>query len=122
MKYSSVSGQFPLRSKPSCVFCQIVARDSLANIRYEDSNLIVIDNILDWAPVMLLVIPKAHLTQEEMWGNGVMAKVGKVAVDWGNKLCPDGFRILSNVRRGAMQSQEHGHVHVVGGRFLGRYV
>ena len=111
-----------MNSKPGCVFCQIVARDSQANIRYEDSALIVIDNILDWAPIMLLVIPKAHFTQEEMWGNEVITNVGKAAVDWGNKLCPDGFRILSNVRRDAMQSQEHGHVHVVGGRFLGRYV
>jgi len=39
----------------------------------------------------------------------------------GAKYCPSGFRLLSNFGSDAMQSQAHGHVHVVGGTYLGEY-
>jgi len=39
----------------------------------------------------------------------------------GEKHCPGGFRLVSNFGRDAMQSQEHAHVHVLGGTFLGEY-
>lgn len=103
-----------------CVFCEIVARRSPATIRYEDDEVIVIDNYLRWVPVMLLVMPKKHMTQEEMWRT-CMAKVGNVAIDMGRKFCPGGFRLLSNLGRDAMQSQEHGHLHVLGGTYMGPY-
>ena len=35
---------------------------------------------------------------------------------------PNGFRILSNFGYDGLQSQSHGHLHVVGGTFLGHYV
>ena len=39
----------------------------------------------------------------------------------GIQFCPNGYRILSNFGHDAMQSQEHGHVHVLGGMYLGPY-
>ncbi len=103
-----------------CVFCEIIARRSPATIHYEDDDVIVIDNYLRWTPVMLLVIPRKHMTQEEMWRT-CMTKVGSVAMDMGRRFCPNGFRLLSNAGRDAMQSQEHGHLHVLGGVHLGPY-
>lgn len=104
-----------------CVFCEIIARRSPGTIRYEDDDVIAFDNILGWAPVMMLVIPKQHLTQEEMWQTCI-SRVGPVAVALGRQYCPGGFRLLSNLGRDAMQSQYHAHIHVVGGTFLGPYV
>ena len=104
-----------------CVFCEIIARREPGKIRYEDDEVIVIDNRIRWAPVMLLAMPKAHMTQQEFWKSN-MAKVGAVAVQMGEKYCPNGFRLLSNFGQDAMQSQDHGHVHIVGGFFLGPYV
>lgn len=104
-----------------CVFCDIIARREPANIRYEDEEVIVFDNRLRWTPVMLLVVPKQHMGQEEMWSNGTIARVGAVAVEMGQRLCPNGFRLLSNFGYDAMQSQEHGHLHVLGGMHLGPY-
>jgi len=104
----------------SCVFCDIVARVEPARIRYEDNEVIVIDNRLRWAPVMLLVMPKRHIRQEELWSD--MSRVGAVAVQMGQELCPHGFRLLSNFGPDAMQSQLHAHVHVVGGTYLGEYI
>ncbi|GBD14580.1 Purine nucleoside phosphoramidase [bacterium HR25] len=103
-----------------CVFCEIVAKREPADVLYEDDEVMVFRNRLRWVPVMLLAIPKAHMTQEELWRD--MGRVGSVAVEMGRKHCPNGFRLLSNFGFDAMQSQEHAHVHILGGTFLGEYV
>ena len=102
-----------------CVFCDIIDRVEPANVRYEDEEYIVFDNILGWAPVMLLVVRKRHEEQEQFWQD--IAEAGRIAVEMGKRYCPNGFRLVSNFGPDAMQSQEHGHLHVIGGRFLGPY-
>ena len=102
-----------------CVFCNIVAKTEPADILYEDDEVMVFRNRLRWVPVMLLSIPKRHMTQAELWLN--MGRVGVMAVEMGKQHCPGGFRLLSNFGRDAMQSQEHAHVHILGGMFLGEY-
>ena len=104
-----------------CVFCNIVAGTEPAKIRYLDEDLIVIVNRLDWVPLMLLVMPKKHLSQVEMWSSNLMNRLGDVAVDMGCMYAPNGFRILSNFGHDGLQSQSHGHLHVIGGTFLGQY-
>jgi histidine triad (HIT) family protein len=102
-----------------CTFCQIVARKEPAEILYEDEDVVVFRNRLRWVPVMLLVVPREHIPQEELWRN--MGRVGEVAVQMGFAHCPNGFRVLSNFGFDGMQSQDHGHIHVLGGTFLGEY-
>ncbi len=104
-----------------CVFCDIVARKAPARIEYEDNDVLVFHNQLDWADVMLLAIPKQHLYQGELWTSDVMANVARAAVDAGARMCPNGFRLLSNFGPHAMQSQPHAHVHVVDARYLRAY-
>ncbi len=105
----------------ACVFCEIVANRSPARVRYIDNDIIVIVNKLTWVPLMLLAIPKQHMRQGEMWSNGIMNKLGQVAVDMGWWLAPNGFRVLSNFGRDGLQSQSHAHIHVIGGTHLGEY-
>ncbi len=105
-----------------CVFCEIIAGKLPARFFHEEEDLVVIANQLTWAPVMLLVIPREHMAQEQLWSSALMQRVGQVAVQMGQRHCPGGFRLLSNFGRDAMQSQPHGHVHVLGGMFLGPYV
>ena len=76
-------------------------------------------NRLRWVPVMLLAIPKRHMTQAELWSD--MGEVGAAAVEAAREHCPDGFRLISNSGYNGMQSQEHAHVHILGGQFLGEY-
>ena len=102
------------------MFCEIIARREPATIRYEDGDVIVIDNILRWAPVMMLAMPKKHLSQADLWND--VAKVGKVAMDLGQQHCPSGFRLISNFGDDALQTQPHAHVHILGGMFLGHYL
>ena len=103
-----------------CVFCQIIRREEPAEVFYESDDVIAFRNRLHWVPVMILVIPKRHMTQAELWAD--MGEVGRVAFDLGEQHCPMGFRVLSNSGPHGMQSQEHAHVHVLGGTFLGEYV
>ena len=105
--------------QPYCVFCNIVAGDEPATVLYEDDEVMVFRNKLKWVPVMLLAVPKRHMTQEEMWQD--LGRIGAVAAEMGRRHCPNGYRLLSNVGPDAMQSQEHGHLHVLGGMFLGEY-
>ena len=104
-----------------CVLCRIVARQEPGNIVYEDDDVIVIQNILRWVPVMLRGMTKEHTTQSELWEDHI-GKVGQVAHRIGAELCPGGYRLLSNFGYNAMQSQDHGHLHILGGTFLGHYV
>jgi histidine triad (HIT) family protein len=103
------------------VFCEIVAGRAPARVRYLDEDIIVIVNRLTWVPLMLLVMPRRHMSQLEMWSSGLMERLGQVAVTLGAMNCPNGFRILSNFGRDGLQSQSHGHLHVIGGTFLGEY-
>lgn len=102
-----------------CTFCEIVARREPAEVLYEDEEVLAFRNRLRWVPVMLLVIPKRHVGQAELWRD--LGRVGEVAVAMGEAHCPNGFRVVSNFGFDAMQSQNHGHVHVLGGTFLGEY-
>ena len=111
----------PVTERPYCVFCEIVAGRSPARVRYLDEDIIVIVNRLTWVPLMLLVMPKRHMTQMQMWSSGLMARLGNVAVNLGAMNCPNGFRILSNFGHDGLQSQSHGHLHVIGGTHLGEY-
>lgn len=105
--------------RPYCVFCEIIAGREPAEVLYRDEDVIVFRNVLRWVPVMLLAVPVRHMRQHELWRD--MAKVAAVAVQMGERYCPSGFRLLSNFGFDALQSQEHAHVHVIGGTYLGHY-
>ena len=92
-------------------------------MHYQDDDILVFDNQLDWVPVMLLLIPKRHMTQTELWtSRDLFTRISGLAIELGAQMCPGGFRLLSNFGPDGMQSQAHGHLHLVGGERLGPYV
>jgi len=105
-----------------CSFCEIIDGREPADVLYRDDDVVVFRNRLNWVPVMLLAVPRRHLTQGELWTSGEsMGQVARAAAEMGSQHCPNGFRLLSNFGFDAMQSQVHGHVHVIGGAYLGEY-
>ena len=96
-----------------CVFCRIVSHAEPATYRYEDNEVIVFDNVLNWERVMLLIVPRRHQSQTELWSN--LGSVGRIAMEMGKSHIEGGFRILSNFGSYGMQSQSHGHLHVLSG-------
>ena len=63
--------------REGCVFCNIVAKEEPATIRYEDDEVIVFDNKLTWAPIMLLAVPKSHTLQEDCGAASLSARWAK---------------------------------------------
>ena len=111
-----------LEQQRYCIFCEIITKRSPADIRYEDDDVIVFRNQLRWVPVMLLASPKQHMTQADLWEGELLGKLGRIASEVGRAHCPGGYRLASNLGWDAKQSQEHAHIHVLGGTFLGDYV
>ena len=90
---------------------------------HEEDDILVFRNRLNWFAVQIMLIPKRHMTQPELWASGaLMARIGELAVKLGEEMCPNGYRIVSNFGRDALQTQPHGHVHLIGGAHLGLYV
>ncbi len=109
----------PLRSP--CIFCEIIAGREPADVWHEDEHFVAFRNRLRWLPVMLLIVPKAHKTQEEFWLED-MGRAAALAVELGNQHAPGGFRLLSNFGHDALQTVAHGHLHLLGGTAMGVYV
>ena len=106
-----------------CTFCEIVTGRLPSRKIYEGDKVVVLRNQPDWFPVQLLIVPTKHMSQEELWLSAdLLGEMGKLAVDLGCRLCPNGYRIVSNFGEDALQTQLHGHIHVVGGGPLGLYV
>ena len=98
-------------------FSRIIAGELPAVWESNDPDLPVVcfRNRLRWERVMLLVVPREYMTQEELWSGDVLVEAMRLAVEMGEKHCPEGFRVLSNFGRAAHQSQLHAHVHVISG-------
>lgn len=99
-----------------CIFCQIVARRTHAEILYENNDALC---ILDINPIHFghaLVLPKRHcrdfieLPPESF--AGVMQALHTVARALKASLTLEGFNIFSNNGRIAGQSVFHFHFHV----------
>ena len=46
---------------PACIFCRIAAGEIPSKKVLEDDELIVFHDIAPWAPVHVLIVPKAHI-------------------------------------------------------------
>ena len=121
-RYLGDNHSAPPTDDSECDFCGIINGRMERTIRYEDDDLLVFKNMLTWVPVMLLVVPRKHMTQHEFWRSPLFARASALAVDIAQEDAPDGFRFVSNFGEQAAQTQMHGHLHVLGGGELGLYM
>jgi histidine triad (HIT) family protein len=106
-----------------CLFCKIAAGEIPSKKVYEDDKVLAFYDIEPQAPVHFLVIPKTHITgadkiapENEAIVGHIFSVIAKVAGELGLE---NGFRVVNNCGKDAMQSVEHLHFHVLGGRLLG---
>ena len=108
------------------IFARILRGEIPNRTVYEDQWALAFHDINPLAPVHVLVIPKgkyvsfadfsADASADEV--AGFMRVVGKVAKDLG--LEAQGYRLLTNMGEHGHQEVPHFHVHLFGGRPLGR--
>lgn len=105
-----------------CLFCKIISGEIPSKKIYEDDKALAFYDIEPQAPVHFLVIPKTHIKDADAINPNNEAVIGhiftviaKVAKELG---LGAGYRIVSNCGKDAMQSVDHLHFHVLGGRLL----
>lgn len=105
---------------PHCVFCKIVAGQIPSRKAFEDDEFLVFHDIAPWAPVHLLVIPKAHVASLSdidpshdagMLGR-MLAMAPRLAREHG---ATNGFRTIINTGADGGQEVFHLHMHLIGG-------
>lgn len=108
-----------------CLFCRIARREVPATIVYEDDRIVAFDDIRPLAPVHVLLVPRQHFASVADMTEADVALVGslvwratRLAQDRG--LEADGYRLVFNTRQHAGQVIDHVHLHLLGGKLLGR--
>ncbi len=113
---------------PQNIFAKILRGEIPCKRVYEDDHALAFHDIAPQAPIHVLVIPKgAYVSWDDFSGRageseiaGFVRAVGHVARQLG--LVSPGYRLLANVGRHGGQEVAHLHVHLFGGRPLGRMI
>jgi histidine triad (HIT) family protein len=103
----------------NCIFCKIAEGSVSSKVVHEDERSLVFNDLNPAAPTHLLVIPKKHIPRlslsededTELLGH-LQSTIRKVASEQGLK----DFRVVTNNGRGAGQSVDHLHYHILSGR------
>ncbi len=106
-----------------CLFCGIVAGDVPADIVRTDERTVAFRDINPAAPVHVLVVPRRHIvnasvvTAADAADVAALLEAAKAVADAEGIGAPDrGYRLVFNVGPDALNSVDHLHLHVLGGR------
>ena len=110
------------------VFARILRGELPCRKIYEDEHVLAFHDIRPQAPTHIVVIPKGEYasvddfsaTASEAELAAFMRAIGQVARQQG--VSEGGYRILANHGEAAHQEVPHFHVHIFGGRDLGRMI
>lgn len=107
------------------IFSRIIRREIPSDILYQDDLVTAFRDINAQAPVHVLIVPNhviptaADVTAKDEPALGRMFTVAaRLAREAGIE--KDGFRLIVNTNEHAGQEVYHLHMHLVGGRSLGR--
>jgi histidine triad (HIT) family protein len=113
---------------PDNIFAKILRGEIPNDTVYEDDEVLAFRDINPQAPVHVLVIPKgAYVSIDDFGRDATPEAVGRffaavrtIARDLG--LAEPGYRVIANIGGDGGQEVPHFHVHILGGRPLGRMV
>ena len=107
------------RHDPNCIFCNIIAGQIPSKKAYEDEELLAFHDINPWAPVHVLIIPKAHIAtlyDAQPEDDALLGRMLGLAPRLMRELgVDDGFRTIVNTGPNGGQEVYHLHMHVMGG-------
>jgi len=113
---------------PSNVFARILRGELSCRKVFEDEHVLAFHDINPQTPLHILVIPKgAYVSLDDFSARASEAEIvafvralGRIARDHG--VAESGYRVLANHGVHAHQEVPHFHVHIFGGRHLGRMI
>ena len=118
----------PLSYDPSNIFARILRGEIPCKKVFEDDHVLAFHDINPQTPTHVLVIPKgAYASFDDFSANASVQEIaafvraaGRIAREAG--LAGPGYRVLSNIGQDGHQEVPHFHLHIFGGRPLGRMV
>ena len=113
---------------PNNIFARILRGELPCRKVFENEHVLAFHDIHPQTPVHILVIPKgAYLSLDDFSAKASEGEIaafiralGQIARDHG--VADSGYRILANHGVHAHQEVPHFHVHIFGGRLLGRMI
>lgn len=103
-----------MKNEEKCIFCQIVEGKEEANVRYENDNFIVFDDINPKAPEHVLIVPREHIEDMGQTDETTLSEMLMLAKKISNDWQLDHFRVQINNGRKAGQIVDHLHMHLLG--------
>jgi histidine triad (HIT) family protein len=105
----------------ACVFCQIVAGESPAELVYQDDEIVAFPDIYPKAPIHLLIIPRRHIESVMALRPEDAALVGRLVLvarrlGEARGLAERGYRLAFHCGPEGGQLVYHLHLHFLGGR------
>ena len=109
------------------IFSKIIRKEIPADIVYQDDLVTAFRDINPRAPTHILIIPNSLIptvddvtsADEQVLGR-LFTAASKIAREEG--IAEDGYRLIINCRQHGGQEVYHLHMHLLGGRPLGRMV
>jgi histidine triad (HIT) family protein len=109
------------------IFAQIARGEVPADIVYQDDEVTAFRDISPQAPVHVLIVPNKVIPtvndltdDDERLAGHMMVVAGRIAALEG--IADDGYRVIINCNRHGGQVVDHLHMHVLGGKPMGRMV
>lgn len=107
------------------IFSRIINREIPADIVYEDELVLAFRDIRPLAPVHVLIVPKKEIPtaaevspEDELALGRLFTAARAIALQMG--IDQSGYRLIINCREDGGQEVFHLHMHLLGGRRLGR--
>ena len=112
-----------------CIFCKIVKGEIPSKKLYEDDDILAFEDIAPQAPVHFLVIPKRHISNlmeieendAELMGRLIFIakEIASKPVMGSKEGCAEnGGRFIFNCKSHGGQTENHIHLHFLGGKQL----
>ena len=109
------------------IFSKIIRKEIPADIVYQDNLVTAFRDINPRAPTHILIIPNNLIptvddvtSEDEQTLGRMFTAASKIAKEEG--IADDGYRLIVNCRQHGGQEVYHLHMHLLGGRPLGRMV
>jgi len=110
------------------IFAKILRNEIPCKKVYEDASVLAFHDVMPKAPVHILVLPKGAYTDMDDFSQraspeeiaALFRALGQIARD--NGLDRSGYRVICNCGINGGQEVPHLHLHLLGGRSLGRMI